>query len=165
MQVARYTARRPAELTALAGLSVFALVISACAAVRPPPAPAARVPVPAPVPRSVPDAGVPQHTREVMASAYNSLVEQTGPHPTLAAWGDRLSPGMRAIAVSRDLIEIGLTRGARVWIDGLEGEFVVLDKMAKRWRNKIDIYMGEDVDAAKRWGVREVRIRWSPPGR
>jgi 3D (Asp-Asp-Asp) domain-containing protein len=71
---------------------------------------------------------------------------------------------MRAIAVSRDLIEAGLTRGTRVRIDGLPGEYVVLDKMARRWRNKIDIYMGEDVDAARRWGVREVRIRWSAPG-
>jgi 3D (Asp-Asp-Asp) domain-containing protein len=165
MQVARYTGRRPAELAALAGLSAFALLISACAAFRPPPVPASRAPVPGPEPRSVPDAGVSQHTRAVTASAYNSLYEQTGPHPTLAAWGDRLEPGMRAIAVSRDLLEAGLTRGTRVWIDGLEGEYVVLDKMAKRWRNKIDIYMGDDVDAARRWGVREVRIRWSPPGR
>jgi 3D (Asp-Asp-Asp) domain-containing protein len=163
MHVARDTARRPANLAALAGLTAFALLISACAALRPPPVPASREPVPAPVPRSVPDAGVPKHTREVVASAYNSLAAQTGPSPTLAAWGDRLEPGMRAIAVSRDLLDAGMTRGARVWIDGLEGEFVVLDKMAKRWRNKIDIYMGNDVEAARRWGVREVRIRWSPP--
>jgi 3D (Asp-Asp-Asp) domain-containing protein len=164
MHAARYTARRPAELATLAALGAFALVMSACAAVRPPPVVASRVPVPAPTPRSAPDAGAAQHTREVLASAYNSLAQHTDPHPTLAAWGDRLEPGMRAIAVSRDLLEVGLTRGARVWIDGLEGEYVVLDKMAKRWSNKIDIYMGEDVQAARRWGVREVRIRWSPPG-
>ena len=159
MHLARCPGRRPATLAALAAT---ALVVSACAALRPP---AAEREPPTPVPRDVPDARVPQHSRTVTASAYNSVPEQTKVHqPALAAWGDRLAPGMRAIAVSRDLIEAGLTRGTRVWIDGLEGEYVVLDKMARRWRNKIDIYMGEDVDAARHWGVREVRIRWSPPG-
>jgi 3D (Asp-Asp-Asp) domain-containing protein len=35
--------------------------------------------------------------------------------------------------------------------------------MPAQWDNRIDIYMGEDVRAARNWGVREVRIRWSPP--
>ena len=39
-------------------------------------------------------------------------------------------------------------------------EYRVLDKMPSRWRRKIDIYMGEDVAAARAWGVRRVRIRW-----
>jgi 3D (Asp-Asp-Asp) domain-containing protein len=104
-----------------------------------------------------------EYSRVVKASAYNSVPEQTNEQPWLAAWGDRLAPGMKAIAVSRDLLEKGLTRGVRVRIEGLPGEYLVLDKMAKRWRNKIDIYMGQDVEAARRWGVREVRIRWTAP--
>jgi 3D (Asp-Asp-Asp) domain-containing protein len=99
----------------------------------------------------------------VMASAYNSLPGQTVGDPNRAAWGDVLEPDMKAIAVSRDLLELGLTRGARVRIEGLPGEYLVLDKMAKRWRRKIDIYMGVDVEAARAWGVREVRIHWQPP--
>ena len=106
-------------------------------------------------------AGEPERSRIVRASAYNSLPGQTDDEPSVAAWGDRLEPGMAAIAVSRDLLELGLTRGVRVRIEGLPGEYVVLDKMAARWRNKIDIYMAEDVEAARRWGVREVRIQWS----
>ncbi len=105
-----------------------------------------------------------ESSRVVTATAYNSLARQTNDQPRVAAWGDPLEPGMRVIAVSRDLIEAGLTRGARVRIDGVPGEYVVLDKMAKRWHNKIDIYMGDDVARARRWGVREVRIRWSAPG-
>jgi len=101
----------------------------------------------------------------VTASAYNSLPGQTDGNPNLTAWGDRLEPGVRAIAVSRDLIPLGLRHGTRVRIDGLPGEFRVLDKMGKRWTRKIDIYMGVDVDAALRWGVRPVTIRWSPRGR
>ena len=99
----------------------------------------------------------------VSATAYNSLPEQTQGDPNVAAWGDVLTPGLRAIAVSRDLLELGLVRGVRVQIQGLPGEYVVLDKMAKRWRRKIDIYMGVDREAALAWGVREVSIRWAPP--
>jgi len=101
----------------------------------------------------------------VQATAYNSVRGQTDSTPDVGAWGDKLRPGMRAIAVSRDLLELGLTRGARVKIDGLPGEYRVLDKMAKRWRRKIDIYMGEDVRAARQWGVRKVQIRWAPTAR
>lgn len=98
----------------------------------------------------------------VKATAYNSRRNQTDSTPSIAAWGDRLRPGMKVIAVSRDLLELGLSRGQRVEIVGLEGEYVVLDKMPSRWRQKIDIYMGNDVRAARNWGVREVEIRWQP---
>lgn len=101
-------------------------------------------------------------TLVVTATAYNSLPSQTGKQPTIAAWGDELEPGMKAIAVSRDLHEAGLTRGTVVQIEGLKGEYVVLDRMPDQWDKRIDIYMGEDVRAARRWGVREVRIRWAP---
>ena len=99
----------------------------------------------------------------VTATAYNSLPGQTQGDPNVAAWGDRLEPGMRAIAVSRDLLALGLGRGTLVQIEGLPGDYRVLDKTAARWKRRIDIYMGEDVVAAKRWGVREVRIRWRNP--
>jgi 3D (Asp-Asp-Asp) domain-containing protein len=99
---------------------------------------------------------------EVTASAYNAVPEQTDGDPNIAAWGDRLKPGVRAIAVSRDLLKMGMTRGTRVRIDGLPGEYRVMDKMAKRWRKKIDIFMGNDVEGARKWGVRTVTIRWIP---
>ena len=51
-----------------------------------------------------------------------------------------------------------------VRIRGLDGEYVVADRMSKRWERKIDIYMGKDVRAARRWGVREVEIVWTPEG-
>jgi 3D (Asp-Asp-Asp) domain-containing protein len=98
----------------------------------------------------------------VTATAYNSNKSQTNHDPTLAAWGDRLEPGMKAIAVSKDLHDAGLTRGTRVRIDGLPGEYVVLDRMPRQWSNRIDIYMGNDVAAARQWGRREVRIHWAP---
>ena len=96
----------------------------------------------------------------VTATAYNSLPGQGVGDPSLAAWGDVLKPGMQAIAVSRDLLELGLGHRSRVRIEGLPGEYEVLDKLAKRWKRRIDIYMGEDVEAARQWGKREVTIRW-----
>jgi len=101
-----------------------------------------------------------EHELEVTARAYNSIKNQTDANPYLSAWGDTLKPGMKAIAVSRDLIDMGLTHGTKVMIQGLDGGYIVRDKMNKRWRNKIDIYMGNDIAAAQNWGRRKVIIRW-----
>ena len=98
----------------------------------------------------------------VTATAYTSHVNQTDSTPNIAAWGDRLKPGMKAIAVSRDLLKVyGLKHKQKVRIKGLKGEYVVLDKMNKRWRKKIDIYMGMNKRKALRWGRRKVEILWN----
>jgi len=98
----------------------------------------------------------------VTATAYTSHKGQTDSTPNIAAWGDRLRPGMKSIAVSRDLLKkYGLKHKQKVHIKGLEGEYVVLDKMNKRWRKKIDIYMGRDKRKAYRWGRRKVEILWN----
>jgi 3D (Asp-Asp-Asp) domain-containing protein len=102
-----------------------------------------------------------ERSLKVTATAFDSLPGQTKGRPDLTAWGDRLEPGMKVIAVSRDLIKLGLSHGVEVGIEGLPGKYLVLDKMAKRWSRRIDIYMGEDLERALRWGRRKVTIRWS----
>ena len=100
-------------------------------------------------------------TRDVTATAYNSLASQThAEHSNITAWGDTLKPGMKTIAVSRDLIREGLTRNKKVRIEGLPGVYTVLDKMNPRWRNRIDIYMGENIERAKEWGRQKVTIHY-----
>ena len=96
----------------------------------------------------------------VTATAYNSVPSQTFGDPFETAWGDRLEPGMHVIAVSHDLLDMGLGHKSVVRIEGFEEEYIVLDKMASRWERRIDIYMGEDVEAAREWGKREVVIYW-----
>ena len=96
----------------------------------------------------------------VDASAYNSTAAQTVGDPNEGAWGDEITPGMQIIAVSPDLVEAGLGRGTEVEIEGLSGTWTVLDRTASRHRNRIDIYMGVDVEAAREWGIREVVVRW-----
>ncbi len=99
---------------------------------------------------------------KVTATAYTSHVGQTDSTPNIAAWGDRLHSGMKAIAVSRDLLkQYGLKHRQKVRIKGLSGEYVVLDKMNKRWRKKIDIYMGMNKRKAFQWGRRKVEIMWN----
>lgn len=104
-------------------------------------------------------------TRWVDATAYTTSPYQPGVNRLpLAAWGDVLKPGMRAIAVSRDLIGKGFTYGTLVKIEGLPGIHVVRDKMATRWRNKIDVYMGHDTERAIQWGrKRNIKIHYLEP--
>lgn len=97
----------------------------------------------------------------VTATAFNSVPAQTDLNPSIAAWGDQLKPGMKVVAVSHDLLDAGLTRGTSLRIEGLEGEYVVLDKTASRHTRRIDIYMGTDVEKARQFGVRQRRIFWN----
>jgi|GEM_PF-3276370 LysM repeat protein len=97
----------------------------------------------------------------VVATAYTSHRSQTDNTPFLAAWNNRIRPGMKVIAVSNDLIRrYGITNGTRVRISGLPGVYVVRDKMHPRLRNHIDIYMGTNISKALRWGRRRVILYW-----
>jgi len=110
------------------------------------------------------DRGPGHQSMEVTATAYTMREAETKKgNIGLAAWGDQLEPGMKAIAVSRDLIEHGLDHMTEVRIEGLEGTYIVRDKMNRRWEKKIDIFMGTDVKAAREWGKRTVIIHWTNP--
>jgi 3D (Asp-Asp-Asp) domain-containing protein len=102
-----------------------------------------------------------EQTLTVLATAYNSTLAQTDATPNNGAWGDRIEPGMKVIAVSPDLVKQGLKRGTKVRIDGVDGEWIVLDRTPSRYKNRIDLYMGIDVAAARNWGRKRVTIRWS----
>ena len=102
-----------------------------------------------------------EQSLKVTASAYTSSVGETDSTPNLAAWGDILKPGMKSIAVSRDLLDMGLTHNQEVRIEGFDGTYKVLDKMNKRWEKKIDIYMGNDIKKARQWGKQEIVIYWT----
>jgi 3D (Asp-Asp-Asp) domain-containing protein len=100
-------------------------------------------------------------TLEVTANAYNSFHWQTKvTNSNVAAWGDTLSPGERSIAVSRDLIDSGLVHNKVVFIEGFEGEYLVKDKMNKRYKKRIDIFMGKDLKRAREFGKRKLKIWW-----
>jgi len=80
-----------------------------------------------------------KHKLRVTATAYTSHSKQTDSTPFLAAWNNRLRPGMKIIAVSRDLLtRYGMKNGTKVRIAGLRGYYRVRDKMNKRYRKRID---------------------------
>ena len=97
---------------------------------------------------------------KVTATAYNSVRWQTDHRPTETACGDTIEPGQRVVAVSRDLFKEGLTCGTEIEIRGLRGSWKVADKMASRHEKTIDVYMGKDIKAARKWGVQDVDIVW-----
>lgn len=97
---------------------------------------------------------------QVSVSAYNSVTWQTDGDPNVAAWGDTLKPGMKVIAVSRDLIKKGLTHNTMVQIESLPDTFLVKDKMHWKWRNRIDIFMAKDVKMAQEWGRKKLTLKF-----
>ncbi|SFR48036.1 3D (Asp-Asp-Asp) domain-containing protein [Robiginitalea myxolifaciens] len=100
---------------------------------------------------------------EVTVSAFNSVPWQTDGDPTITAWGDTLQEGMQCIAISRDLLAIGLEHNTEVEIEGLPGTYLVKDKMNRRFRNHVDLYMGTDVSKAREWGRQKRIIRFKVP--
>ncbi len=101
-----------------------------------------------------------EQSMTVTATAFNSVRGQTDGQPNVAAWGDILDPSIPTIAVSRDLLKLGLTHNTEVRIDGYDEVFLVRDKLNKRFTERIDIYMGKDVAAAREFGKQQLTIRW-----
>ena len=98
---------------------------------------------------------------KVTATAYNSFPSQTSKiHPGITAWGDSLRPGMKIIAVSKDLIALGLDYNTHVKIQGDTSIYLVKDKMHSKWKNRIDIYMGKDKEKALKWGRKKITIHY-----
>lgn len=95
----------------------------------------------------------------VTATAYNTIRAQTDNTPHIGACNEPIQRGVNLLAVSPDLMKMGLDCGTRVKVDGF-GEFVVWDKMDDRWKRRIDIHMGRKVEKAEEWGEKKVRIRW-----
>lgn len=104
-----------------------------------------------------------QKSMTVHATAYNSVRGQTDDNPWVAAWNNRLRPGQKVIAVSRDLEKHGLTNGAKVKIEGLPGTYTVRDRMNKRFTKRIDVWMEKDIKKARKWGKKKLKISWARP--
>ncbi|MDM5272174.1 hypothetical protein PGH07_08275 [Sulfurovum sp. zt1-1] len=100
---------------------------------------------------------------QVHATAYTSRLKRKNAKYPVGAWGDALTPTCHCIAVSDDLFKMGLTYKTKVRIDGLSGEYVVMDRMHPKWKKRIDVYMGDDFKRARYWGNRMVTIHWAQP--
>ena len=95
----------------------------------------------------------------VKALAYTGCTTKSKRSPR-GAWGDPLTPDIKAVAVSPDLLKMGLDHGDRIRIEGLPGEYEVLDVMHGRHARAIDIFYGDDRCGAREWGARSLTITW-----
>ena len=86
----------------------------------------------------------------VTVTTYSPTVEQTDSTPLITASGYKINPKnpkkQRIVAVSRDLKK-KYKFGKKIRITGigkLSGTYTVRDVMNKRYRNRVDILIGED---------------------
>jgi len=88
----------------------------------------------------------------VVATCYNAVPEQTNADTIHTATMFVLNLedpySHRIIAISRDLEKKGFSMGDEVTISGAgryDGKWVIEDRMNKRWTNKIDFLVNEDM--------------------
>ncbi|MFP5221589.1 MAG: hypothetical protein ACLGSA_04810 [Acidobacteriota bacterium] len=106
-----------------------------------------------------------QQSRIVTATAYTMRPSEiSNKKSKKTACDDHLTPQSKGqtIAVSPDLVKAGLKCGTVVTIEGVSSGFVVTDRVPGKHRNHIDIYVGDDVQMAKEWSRRKVKITWTP---
>lgn len=99
----------------------------------------------------------------VTATVYNAVPDQTDSDPLITASLKQIDPNnpQRWIAVSRDLEELGITLGSKVCIDDageMNGEWVVEDRMNRRWRRRIDFLVHDSIRLGK-WTNVKIRIK------
>ena len=92
---------------------------------------------------------------QVSVTAYNSVPWQTDASPCIGAQGtdicEHLEAGSNTCAAN--FVPLGTV----LEVEGL-GTCVVRDRMNARYWYRVDWYMGEDVDAARAFGVRHLDI-------
>ena len=100
----------------------------------------------------------------VTATIYHASPDQTDDTPFITASGSYINADCpichRWIAVSRDLEAKGFVFGARVKVTGaghLDGIWTVQDRMNRRWENRIDFLVGEDISGGK-WEYVEIQL-------
>lgn len=95
-------------------------------------------------------------SKVVTATGYTARVVECDSTPWYTASMELSRVGV--IAISPDLEALGIKLGQFIIIKGM-GLFKVSDRMNPRWRNRIDIMMG-NITAAKLFGKQEVTILW-----
>lgn len=102
-------------------------------------------------------------TASADVGAFAVELRRPGEEPPRGSWGDELVPGTKALAVSPDLVARGLSRGVRVRIEGLPASYRVRHRLGDAAHERVEIFMGTDAEAARRWRERRARIWWETP--
>ena len=101
----------------------------------------------------------------VVCTVYNAVPEQTNNDPEHTAFMFKLdlrNPYKhRIIAVSRDLLK-KYPKGTKVYVYGTikyDGIYTVMDKMNKRYTNRIDILINQNMPIGKWNNVKLIKIK------
>lgn len=137
-------------------------VIRPADAPEPPEAPTPQ-PVPEPTAPAKPErqTGVandrPTDRREV--TAFNSVPEQTDDTPCIAADGSDICERYAAgeLICAANFVPFG----TRLAVPGY-GTCTVADRLSRRFPQRVDIYLGMDIAAARRWGLQRLEIEINP---
>lgn len=97
-----------------------------------------------------------RHGVKRVVTAYNSVPEQTDSTPCIGADGtnicNRYNNGEKICAANF------VPLGTIIVVDNL-GPCTVADKLNNRYPNRVDVYFGMDIWAARQWGRRELLVR------
>lgn len=90
----------------------------------------------------------------VTATVYNAVPSQTDSDPLITASLKKINPNkpQRWIAVSRDLEQLGINLGDTVCVENaghMNGQWVVEDRMNRRWRKRIDFLVHDSIKLGK----------------
>ncbi len=90
-----------------------------------------------------------------LVTAYNSTPEQTDGSPCIAADGTNICERYRAgeKICAANWVPIG----TRLRVPGY-GDCTVADRMATRHSTKVDVFLDQDVGAARAWGARRIEV-------
>ena len=95
-----------------------------------------------------------------LVTAYNSVREQTDDTPCIAADGTDICARYRAgeLICAANWVPIG----TRLRVEGY-GDCTVADRMAPKHNEKVDVFLDQDVAAARAWGARRKRVKIIQP--
>lgn len=92
-----------------------------------------------------------QNEKTFTVSAFNTVEAQTDQSPCVSASGDNICGRSDVVACPRQY-PLGT-------IFNIEGkDYVCLDRLAKKYDDRIDISFDKDIKGAKQWGVRKINI-------
>ncbi len=99
----------------------------------------------------------------VTATVYNAVPSQTDSDPLITASLKEINPHdpQRWIAVSRDLEQMGISMGDTICVDNagsMNGQWVVEDRMNRRWRKRIDFLVHDSIKLGK-WNNVKISIK------
>lgn len=92
--------------------------------------------------------------RKAIFTAYNSVEEQTDDSPCIGSAGNICEAARYQRVCATRLYKLGTV----LWIEGV-GPCVILDRTSKKYANRIDIFMGRDIEAAKQFGIKELKYK------